>query len=264
MKRFKKNLVLIALIFLFILLSAFLLSRIQNPLSGFHSSFSSHFEAFFNSLSYVCKSGFGSVREILGLGEENEKLREENQRLKSELEDLKIYRHENIELRELLEFKNKYSPDGVPAEVIGRDISNWFYRFEINKGSRHGITKNMIVVSPAGLIGQVTAVSDRTSLVRTILNERSMIPVYVVESGAFAMLYGEGGNDASLRYIYNASLLQEGQLVVTSGLGNIFPGGIVIGKTVRSKRNKSDFSIVPFANIEAVRRVIVFERKNET
>ena len=261
MKRFKiTSIVIIAVILVF-----FLLVRLQGikPFSGEIASASAPITRFFSASTHGLKNFFSSVFELVSLGKNNEKLRQENERLKAELEELKAYRHENIELKELLDFKTKYFPKSISAEVIGRDTSNWFFRFEIDKGKKHGITKNMIVESPSGLVGEITAVFEETSLVRTILNKRSMIPVYVVESGAFAMLYGEKDNRASLRYIYNSSLLSEGQLVVTSGIGDIFPSGLVVGKTVKGKDSKSEFDVVPFADIQGIKQVLVSGKNHE-
>lgn len=261
MKRLKAiSIIIIALIITFLLLIKLQGIKVFPAAT---SSVSAPFTNFLSSCAYGLKNFFSSVSELINLGKNNEKLRIENEQLKSELEELKIYRHENIELRELLDFKTRYFPKSIPAEIIGRDTSNWFHRFEIDKGKKHGIAKNMIVIAPSGLVGEITAVFEDTSLVRTILNKRSMIPVYAVESGAFAMLYGEKDNRASLRYIYNSSLLSEGQLVVTSGIGDIFPGGLVVGKTVKGKDSKSDFDVVPFANIQGLKQVLVLGKNNE-
>jgi len=261
MKRIKPVLIIFLSAIIVTALLLFAKKADFKPLSGIASPVSSFAGYIFSSLANTVKSIFFSGKELLSLGKNAEQLKLENERLKSELEELKIYRHENIELRELLEFKQKYLPESIAAEVIGRDSSNWFYRFEIDKGKKQGIEKNMIVTSPSGVVGQVTAVFENTSLVRTIINRKSLIPVYVVESGAFAMLYGEKDNKTSLRYIYNSSLLSEGQLVVTSGIGDIFPGGLLVGKTAKGKN--SDFEVIPFANISGIKQVLVFGKQNE-
>ena len=153
----------------------------------------------------------------------------------------------------------KIKKKSIPAEVCGRDISDWFFRFEINKGSKQGVKKDMIVISDFGLVGQVVSVNVNTSIVRTIMHNQSLIPVYIVESGAFAMLDGEGDKSCSLRYIYNSSLLESGQLVVTSGLGDVYPEGLVIGTTLKS--GNGEYIVETFTDIKTISKVLVVENK---
>ena len=198
------------------------------------------------------------ISGLLSAASENHRLKEENAKIKSEISEMKIYRNENIKLRSLLELKKKTQLKSIAAEVCGRDINTWFFRFEINKGYKNGIKKNMTVMSDRGLIGRITAVYPYSSTVRTILHNQSMVPGYIVESGSFAILDGEGGISGILRYIYNSSLIDDGQLAVTSGLGDIYPGGLVIGVT--EKNSKGEMTVKTFADINTVSRVLVFER----
>lgn len=202
-----------------------------------------------------------SIPELLSAAEDNKKLKAENERLKREITDLNICRSENIRLRALLELKKKSQQKTIAAEICGRDSESWFFRFEINKGSKDGVKKQMIAMSDKGLVGKVTAVYPRTSLVRTILHKNSMIPAYAVEAGAFAMLSGEGGGKAVLRYIYNSSLIDSGQLVITSGLGDIYPRGIPIGITEKNK--KGEMEVRTFDDLTCTDKILLFERGEE-
>lgn len=192
---------------------------------------------------------------------ENQRLRDENERLRREVSDLRVFRSDNIRLRALLNLKKSSPAKSIAAEVCGRDVESWFSRFEIDKGERDGVKKHMIVMGERGLVGLVTAVYPGTSLVRTLHHKNSMIPVYAVEAGAFAMLSGEGGEKAVLRYIYNSSLIDDGQLIVTSGIGKIYPEGLPIGVTEKNK--KGEMEVKTFADIKSTGKVIVFERAKE-
>ncbi len=201
---------------------------------------------------------WNNISGLLNAASENRKLRDENRSLKAEIDELTIYRHENIRLKSLLNLKESLKYETIAAEVCGRDINSWFLRFEINKGKNDGVKKNMPVLSDRGLVGVISDSYPGTAAVRTILHNKSMTPVYIVESGAFALLEGEGGVSGTLRYIYNASLIDVGQLVVTSGLGDIYPGGLVIGVT--EKNYKGEVTVRTFADIATVKRVLVLDR----
>jgi rod shape-determining protein MreC len=196
---------------------------------------------------------------------ENETLKAENQRLSAELEQAKSFKDENLALRDLLELKKMSGGDSIPSEITGRDPTNWFERFELNRGKGNGITKNMIVTAPSGLVGQITSLCDGTSTVRTLINPRSAIPIYVVESGSFGILCGDGTPIATIRYIRNIALLSEGQLVVTSGLGDVFPSGIIVGRVTKVQGTVDGLSnlakVKPFVNLETLKKVLVMRGK---
>jgi rod shape-determining protein MreC len=208
---------------------------------------------------------FTSIGSFSSIKNENERLKAENQRLSAELEQARSFKDENIELRELLDLKKELNGNGISAEITGRDPTNWFERFEINRGRRKGIAKNMIVTAPLGLVGQITSLSEGTSVIRTIINPRSAIPVYVVEAGSFGILCGDGTPFATIRYIRNIGLLKEGQLVITSGLGDIFPAGIIIGRVTKVQGTVDGLSnfakVKPYVNFETLREVLVLRGK---
>ncbi len=124
----------------------------------------------------------------------------------------------------------------------------------------------MIVLAPEGLAGQITGVSTSTATVRTILNPRSAVPVYVVESGSYGILCGDGTALCTMKYIRNISSLKEGQLVVTSGLGDIYPPGLIAGKITKvqgSIDSASNFARVkPFVNFENLRYMLIIRGKS--
>lgn len=227
--------------------------------SSFRSNVFGNFEVSIDKAGKNTSVGLHDLFNFGKLSSENKKLREENAKLKAEIEKSKIYQDDNEKLRSLLNLTKKIKKKSIPAEVCGRDISDWFFRFEINKGSKQGVKKDMIVISDFGLVGQVVSVNVNTSIVRTIMHNQSLIPVYIVESGAFAMLDGEGDKSCSLRYIYNSSLLESGQLVVTSGLGDVYPEGLVIGTTLKS--GNGEYIVETFTDIKTISKVLVVENK---
>jgi len=206
-----------------------------------------------------------TLGKISTIKKENDALKEKNALLSAEIEQIKVYKDENISLRNILELKKQWSENTIACEIVGRDPINWFERFDINKGRNQGVTGKCVVLTPEGLVGQTTAISANTSIIRTINNPRSAIPVYVVESGTYGILYGDGTPMGTIKYIRNIAFLQEGHLVVTSGLGETFPSGILIGRITKFQGTVDSLSsfakIKPFVDFERIRHVLVVKGK---
>jgi rod shape-determining protein MreC len=223
-------------------------------------------ESLFNGTGKALSDCWQTLGSLATIRKELERQKEENKLLRMQLEEVKACREENISLKNLLELKKETGGDSIASQVIGRDCTNWFERLIIDRGWLMGIQKNMVALTPEGLAGQVTETSSSTATVRSILNPRSAVPVYVVESGSYGILCGDGTSLCSLKYIRNISFLKEGQLVVTSGLGNVFPAGLVVGKITKVQGSvdcASNFARVkPFVNFEILRYVLLIRGKS--
>lgn len=200
-----------------------------------------------------------------GLKQENESLILQNQKLMCELQNAKVYKEENITLRQLLDLKREFNGNGIAAEVIFRDPTNWFENFVVNRGTVNGITRKMVVIAPSGVVGRVNTLNSTSTSVCTIINPKSAVPVYIVESGSYGILYGEGSALCTLEFIRNSSFLQEGNLVVTSGIGDIYPPGLIVGKTVNVQRSADGLSylakVKPFINFDSLTEVLFLRGK---
>ena len=165
-------------------------------------------------------------------------LREENARIKLEVSELSS-------LRELLDLAEQY-PDyeTVGAHIIGKNSSNWYRSFLIDKGSRDGISVNMNVLADGGLVGIVTAVSDRYATVSTIINDGQYVSAMSARtrSGCIVAgdlsLYAEG--KLALQNIPMDADLQTGDMIVTSNISELYLPGLLIGyaETVEPEPNQ--------------------------
>jgi len=207
-----------------------------------------------------------TITSLSTMKKELEKEKEEKKLLQAQLEEMKIYREENIALRNLLDLRKDQDGEGQAVILIGRDSTNWFDRMIVNGGKARGIHKKMIVLAPGGLAGQITSTSSSTATVRSILNPRSAVPVYVVESGSYGILYGDGTAVCTMKYIRNISFLREGQLVITSGLGDLYPPGLTVGKIIKVQGSVDNASncarVKPFVNFENLRHMLVVRGKS--
>lgn len=174
------------------------------------------------------------------------KLQEENRELLKELADRENLRHqvlelqkENYRLREMLDFKERKDYELLPAEVIARDPSNWFETITVNRGSLHGVKKNMAVITSQGLVGNILKVSRTSSRVLLLTDSRRAVSALVMRSrepGDVGIVEGSSGESVSLRMtnLPPEANIQPGDTIISSGLGGIFPKGLVIGTVLET------------------------------
>lgn len=175
-------------------------------------------------------------RELLG---EIDTLRRENQQLKVEQLQAGAIASENEQLRTLLGWARQQPWKLKLANVVIRDPANWWRTVEIDEGSRDGITPNLPVLTPEGLVGRVSSVGLTRSQVILIGDPNCRVSALVEDPAQdTGILSASGPLDSSLAdltYLESAANLKSGQQVVTSGLGGVFPKGIPIGQIVDSR-----------------------------
>lgn len=166
------------------------------------------------------------------LKKENEELQTENTKLAQDLRELEIIKAENETLKEYLGLTQKYSNyETIPAYIISKDISNYSKTFIINAGKNDGIEKNMTVISEQGLVGYVISANDNTAKVQTIIDTSNSVTAKLTNSEDSIICKGSL-NDKKLKatYIPTNADISEGDSIETSGMGGIYPKGIIIGK----------------------------------
>lgn len=226
----------------------------------------------------ISSSVTDSVNEFLDRFIHAEEIYLENQELKEQLreanEKLIGYEQnklENEQLRSFLGLKET-NPDYEfeTATVIGRDSTNRFYSFTIDKGSIHGVEAADPVITADGLVGIVWEVGLTYSHVRTILDISVEAGVYDISTRDSGIVTGDITLSAEglckLKYLPKESGIASGNLIVTSGIGGVFPKDLVVG-TVRSiEVDSSGLSlvadIVPAVDIENVTDVLVLKSFN--
>ena len=189
---------------------------------------------------------FETILEIRNLKQKTDDLEVENQRLLSEIAKLKELSEENAELREALQVGLQKEYNLSFAAIIGKDTSQEF--IVIDKGSDNGITEKMTVItSQKILIGRVVEVYENFSRVQLISNTKSSFDVKIQDKDITGLLKGEGNQRVLLDLVPTDKEISEGDIVMTSELGGIFPAGILIGKV--SSVRKSDTKPFQQANL---------------
>lgn len=232
-----------------ILIAIIIISNIGSAqMQAVQTSASKIFMPLQNAFVYVKNKVTGNDQEqsnIDSLKEENQELRTENEELKEAKRELEILKSENNTLKEYLNLKNKYADyETVPAYVIERTYSNYDKIIVINVGSNDGIEVNMPVISESGLVGHIISVTDSTAKVQTILDTSSTVSASISTSSKSILVKGTLSNTKELKATNipaEATVLQ-GDEVTTSGLGGIYPKGILIGtvKEVVNTKNEVD------------------------
>lgn len=214
---------------------------------------------------------FENVNDLRHTYEENKRLKahlEQYVLLQSEVESLK---KENERLRELLEKKESLRDFlAIQATVIGRNPDRWKETLIVNKGSQHGVEKNMAVITPKGLIGKVRNVSPFSATVQLLSakDRQNRISAFIQgDENVFGLIegYDEEREALLLKRIPYDAKVEKGQRVFTSGLGGIFPKGLFIGEIEEVVADEYGLTqiayIKPAANFYDIEDVIIVKRK---
>ncbi len=207
---------------------------------------------------------------LINVGKENAKLKEKLKRAKLQIFKLKQDSAELQRLRKLLKFSPPQDWSYQGAKILAHEMgSNAVLKtLLLNKGIADGIEKNTPVLTPEGIVGKVLRTSPHFSTVLLLSDPNSHIPVKGNKTSTKGIIKGRGQNsDLKLSYVpKNAELLSE-ELLITSGLGNIFPSGIPVARV--KKVEKSELSLfknvraTPIIDFKKLKEVFLIEKDSE-
>ncbi len=217
-----------------------------------------------------------AVNGFVGVFTEHDKLKAENEQLRAQLEELENEKYENTILREqnnwlksYLDMKS-YIP-GVSitdATVIAREAGNYATVLTINKGTVHGIRKNMPVLTADGVFGSVSECGLDWAKVVSIVETASSVSVYSERTGVTGVVSG----DTALRtdgfcvmtYIASNADIKVGDKIFTSGNGSVYPEGLLIGEVSEISADETTRTLsavikpaVDFASVGDITRLMV-------
>lgn len=206
---------------------------------------------------------------------------EENKILKANVEKIESIESENAELKkEIEELKSELNIEHVlsdydylNATVISRNATTWYNNLTIDKGSHNGISEGMVVINSTGVIGKITNVSTFSSDVKLITTKDTNNKISVTIISGDNHLTGLINNyDYKTGYlevegISNTEKVSVGDLVYTSGLGGVFPSGILIGKVESITTDVYDLAkiinVSPSADFDNINYVTVLKRNDD-
>jgi rod shape-determining protein MreC len=166
-------------------------------------------------------------------------VRDENDALRSRLASVE---EENLQLREALvassrlqsivEMREGFEIPMLPAELVGIDVSSWFRSVLLDRGRSNGVRAGMPVISETGLVGLVTTTSRQAAKVMLLLDRQSAVDGVVQRSRARGIVRGARQDALEFEFVVRGGDVAVGDVIVTSGLGGVYPKGLRVGEVV--------------------------------
>ena len=187
-------------------------------------------------VSGVFADAWGFISEIGTLRTENQRLSAEVARLREENARLRPDAQENTRLRALLGFKQRLPYRALAGRVVGRDPSQWFSTVVVDRGASEGVMRDDPVITSDGVVGHVIETAGSWARVLLVADPRSAVSVVLDRSREVGVVVGQGRSDLKVTYLSREADVKAGDLVLTSGLGPIYPKGLPVGTVVSVSR----------------------------
>lgn len=185
-------------------------------------------------VSRINRTAFGlwsTYQDWKNVRAENRRLRDEAQRLRVESLRVSEVDEENRRLRRLLQLKEALPLETISGEIIGREWGGWVRSLTVNRGRSSRVVRLTAVIGPDGLIGRIVDVRGGSSVVQVLTDPASTVGAHVVRTRTPGIIEGEPRGTIRFKYMArDGAGMQVGDMVVTSGLGGLFPRGIPIGR----------------------------------
>jgi rod shape-determining protein MreC len=249
----RKNIIATSFVLAFLFLISALIPSLRKPLINIFS----FPMVIFSSL----KQEVGGLIFFHGNLVQNQKLKAKTDLLRKQLSDREELLRENSRLKLLLNFKESSSYKVIAARVIGRDPSNWSTTIIINKGSSSGIKNGMASITFYGLVGRVVETSSATSKIMLINDPNLSVSAIAQRSRQEGLVCGSLGGTLLMKYLPKDSDIKVSDMVITSGLTQVYPKGLPVGTVVSVGEEFSSLAsyaiIKPAVDLSALEEVLV-------
>jgi rod shape-determining protein MreC len=188
---------------------------------------------------------FTSRQQLL---EDNEELTNQVTLMSEQLQRFRILEQENKNLRKLLDAPVRDSMHKMITELMAVDTNPYSHQIVINKGAIDGVFVSQSVLDDSGIVGQISEVGTTNSRVLLISDVTHAIPIRIERNNVRFIAVGDGSLDSmQLQHVPHSADIEIGDVIVSSGLGEVFPEGYPVGKISNIVRNESR----PFAEVTA-------------
>jgi rod shape-determining protein MreC len=205
---------------------------------------------------------------LVNVHQKNRQLKEQNDILMMENSRYREMLSTFDRLKGLLQFKQTINRPVLAAQVIGRDPTGWFKSIIIDKGKDAGLRFDMPVVNARGVIGRIVSVSPNYAKILLIIDQNSAVDCLVQRSRDRGMVKGLATEICKLDYVVKSSDVAVGDMVVTSGLGGVFPKGLSVGQVLEVNEVPGDLfkniRLRPVVDFSKLEEVLVILKENKS
>jgi rod shape-determining protein MreC len=205
---------------------------------------------------------------LVGVGEENARLRERLAALEEDNLQLREALVASGRLRRIAEMRDDFEIPMLPSELVGGDVSPWFRSVLLDRGRLHGVRSGMPVISDQGLAGLVIAASRNAAKAMLLLDRQSAVDGAVQRSRARGIVRGRSTEDLEFEFVVRGSDVRVGDVVITSGLGGVYPRGLRIGEVTAvsdpGSRLLQTATLAPAVDFGRLEQVFVMLRRGPT
>ena len=220
--------------------------------------------AFLSTVFYPVQYLVASVDDFRNVLGENEKLKEENARFRLELDYARDGLSELVRLRALVRFDNHWDYPIVTSRIIGRNPGRLVTTLIVNRGLADGLKTDMPVFSMSGLVGRVAKVASHHAQVQVLVDPNLKFSVLNVRTRTVGFAESFDGKRLAATVPAHAGI-REGDTLVTSGLGGIFPKGIGVGVVKEMVPHDMDvlstMVIQPFQEVSQLEEVFIMQKE---
>jgi len=202
---------------------------------------------------------WGDYESLVGVREENERLRDRLARAEEENHQYREAILSSERFQKLSGFRAQREVPMVPANVIHQDLSSWFQSLIIDQGAAAGIRPGMPVITESGVVGLVAGTTPGASKVLLVVDPQSRVDAYIERTRARGTVRGTSGHECDFEYVLREESLEKGDVLLTSGLGTVYPKGLVVGRVASVDRKTSGLFLsakiapaVDFSRLEEV------------
>jgi rod shape-determining protein MreC len=216
----------------------------------------------------VARGAFRDYVALLDVRQENDSLRQRLAAVKEENLQLREALVESGRLERIAEMREDFDVPMLPAELVGLDVSAWFRSALIDKGRQHGVFSGMPVINEQGVVGLVTATSHSAAKLMLLIDRQSAVDAVVQRSRSRGIVRGARGDTLEFEFVVRDGDVQAGDVLVTSGLGGVYPKGLRIGEVTEVSASDSKMlrtaAVRPAVDFGRLEQVFVMLRRGPT
>jgi rod shape-determining protein MreC len=204
---------------------------------------------------------WGRYVALRGVEQENARLTAEIGQLELRLQEQRALALRGERLQQLLDLRATIGRKTIAADIVAGDATSWFRTVTIDRGASDGVNADMAVLSPRGVVGRVIdRPSAHAARVQLLVDRNAAAGALIERSRAGGIVVGDDGVALRMDYVSNLADVQVGDVVVTSGLDQVYPQGFVIGEVVAVERGTGLYKqirVKPAVDFSSLEEVLV-------